>query len=87
MKTSDIFSSVYGREYSDCSFQGVTIYTNVALGLICVKNQVSLCGNDTVMGKSLFEKWFWDQSSAEVSHYYGYDGIFIAGDYCKYCKQ
>ena len=56
------------RESRDRSFQGGTIYNDAAPSLIWVENQVSLGSNDTVMGKSRFDQWLWDQTAAKVSH-------------------
>jgi hypothetical protein len=58
----------YGLESKDQHFQGGTIYNDAALGLIWVKNQVSLGENKMVMGKACFEHWFWDMAYAKVKH-------------------
>ena len=54
-------STVYGRDSSDQHFQGGTIYNDASLVMIWIENQVSLGINDTVMVKSWFKKWFWEQ--------------------------
>ena len=66
----------YGRESSNRSFQGGTIYNDAASSLVWVENQVSLGSNETVMDKSRFEKWRWDQDADEFSHCHGDNGIF-----------
>ena len=45
----------YGRESSDCCFQGIIIYNDVASSLIWVENQVCPGINVTVMVKSRLE--------------------------------
>ena len=37
------------------------------------------------MGKSRFEKWLWEHSTMEVSHYHGNNGILTADEYRKDC--
>jgi hypothetical protein len=49
--------------------------------LIWVKNQVSLGSNKTVMGKSRFDQWLWNEDVAEVSHYHSNNGIFTAAEF------
>ena len=66
----------YGREPSDCSFQGGTICNDASSILVWVENQVSLGSNNTVMGKSRFDKWLRDQAAAEVYYYDGDNSIF-----------
>ncbi len=46
----------YGREGPNSGYHGRTIYNNAALGLIWVKNQVSLGSSETLMGKERFEQ-------------------------------
>ena len=79
--------SGYVREAPDCRFQGGTIYNDAASGLIWVENQISLSANKTVMGKSQFEQWLWEQAAAEASHYHGYNGIFTTEEYHRDCEQ
>ncbi len=73
--------SGYGREAPDFHLQGGTIYNDAASGLIWVENQISLGANETVMGKSRFKQWLWDQAAAEVAHYHGDNKIFTAEEY------
>ena len=61
----------YGRESCAFRYQGGNIYKNATSSLIWVENKVSLGINETVISKSRFEKWLWDQVAAEVSHYHG----------------
>ena len=67
-KTPGRLHTGYGGESSDRLFQRGTIYNDAAPSLIWVENQVSLGSNDTVMGKSRFDQWLWDQTAAKVSH-------------------
>ena len=76
-------STVYGRDSSDQHFQGGTIYNDASLVMIWIENQVSLGINDTVMVKSWFKKWFWEQYATKVSHYHGNNEIFTADEYHK----
>jgi hypothetical protein len=77
----------YGRESTDCCFQGGAIYNDAASGLFWVENQVSHGANETVMGKSYFEQWLWDMAYMEVKHYHGDNGIFSAEEYRLECKE
>jgi hypothetical protein len=53
--------------------------------LIWVENQVSLSANETVMGKTHFVQWLYDQCVCEVKHYYGDNGIFSAEEFWHDC--
>jgi hypothetical protein len=77
----------YGCESKEWCFQGGTIYYDAASGLIWVENQVSLGANETVMGKTFFEQWLWNMAYAEVKHYHGNNGIFLAEEYRQECKN
>ena len=61
-KTPGRLPSGFGRERYQNRFHGGTIYNDAASGLIWVENQVSLGANETVLGKSWFEKWLWEQA-------------------------
>ena len=78
--------SGFGRERHQNRFHGGTIYNDAASGLIWVKNQVSLGANKTILGKSRFEQWLWEQAVAEVSHYHSDNGIFVSKAYRKDCE-
>ena len=67
----------YGHERRENRFHGGTIYNDAASGLIWVENQVSLGANETVLGKSRFEEWLWEQASADISHYHSDNGVFF----------
>ena len=86
-KTPGRLPTGYGRESKDRHFQGGTIYNDAASGLIWVENQVSLGANETVMGKTRFEQWLWDQCVSEVKHYHGDNGIFSAEEYRRDCDE
>jgi hypothetical protein len=77
----------YGRESQDHQLQGGTIFNDAASGLIWVENQVSLGANKTVMGKTRFEQWLYDQCVCEVKHYHGDNGIFIAEEIRCDCEE
>ena len=85
--TPDNLYTGYGRESSDIRFQGGTVYNDAASSLVWVLNQVSLGINETVMGKSRFEQWLWDQAAAEFSHYRVNNGIFNTTDYRHNCNK
>ena len=57
------FPTGYVRESSDRRFRGGTIYNDASSSFVWVENQVSLGSNDTVMRKSRFEQWLWDQAT------------------------
>jgi hypothetical protein len=76
-----------GRESKERRFQGGTIYTDAALGLIWVENQVSLGADETVMGKACFEQLLWDMAYAKVKHYHGNNGIFSVEEYRQECMD
>ncbi len=40
----------------------------------------------TVMGKSCFKQWHWDQCVSEVKHYHGDNSIFTAEEYYHDCE-
>ena len=80
-RTPGILPTIYGRESYDHHYQGGTIYNYAASSLIWVENKVYIGSNETVMFKSHFDQWLWDQDAAEVSHYHGDNGIFDAADY------
>jgi hypothetical protein len=86
-KTPGRLPTGYGQESQDCRFQGGTIYNDAASGLIWVENQVSLGANKTVMGRTRFEHWLWDQCVSEVKHYHGDNCIFSANEYCHDCDE
>ena len=67
----------YGHERLQNLFHGRTIYNDAASGLIWVDDQVSLGANETVLGKSRFEEWLWEQASAKISHYHSDNGVFV----------
>ena len=71
----------YGRERCKNNFHGGTIYNDAASGLIWVENHVSLGANETVLGKSRFGEWLWEQASAEISHYHSDNDVFVADEY------
>ncbi len=77
----------YGRESQDHRYQGGTIDNDAASGLIWVKNQVSQGANKTVMGKTCFEQWLFDQCVCEVKHYHGDNGIFSAEEFRHDCEE
>jgi hypothetical protein len=77
----------YGRELHDCRFKGGTIFNDAASELIWVDNQVSLCANETVMGKARFEQWLYDQCVCEDKHYHGDNGIFSAEEFWRDCEE
>ena len=77
----------YGRESRDRGFQGGIIYNDATYNLIWVEIQVSLGSNKTLMGKSWFEQWLWDQGATKVSHYHGNNDIFTAAEYQHSCNQ
>ena len=78
--------SGFGRERHNNRFHGGTIYNDAASGLIWVENPVSLAANETIVGKSQFEQWLWEQAVAEVSHYHSDNGIFVKYAYRKDCE-
>ena len=86
VKTPGRLPSGYGRERLGLCYHGGTIYNDAATGTIWVENQVSLGANETVVGKTRFEEWLWDQAAAQVTHYHSDNGIFVAGEYRKYCE-
>ena len=63
-------------------FNGGTIYSDAASGLIWVENQVSLGANETVMGKERFEQWRYEHAYVKVKHFHGDNGIFASEEYC-----
>ena len=63
-KTPGRLPSVFGRERHQNRFHGGTIYNDAASGLIWVENQISLGANETVLGKSWFDQWLWEQAVA-----------------------
>ena len=67
----------YGCKRRQNRFCGSSIYNDAASGLIWDENQVSLGANETVLGKSRFEEWLWEQASAEISHYHIDNGVFL----------
>ena len=71
----------YGRESRDRRYQGGTIYNDATSSLIWVENQVSLGSNETMMVKSPFDKWLWDQSADIFSHCHSDNGIFTDTEY------
>ena len=77
VRTPGILPTGYGRERHHNRFHGITIYNDAASGLIWVENQFSLGANETVLGKLRFEKWLWEQASAEISHYHSNNGVFF----------
>jgi hypothetical protein len=86
-KTPGRLPTGYGQESQDRRFQGGTIYSDAASGLIWVENQVSLGANETVMGKARFEQWLYDQCICEVKHYHGDNGIFSAEEFRRDCED
>ena len=40
-----------------------------------------MISNETVVGKSRFEQWLWEQAASEVPHYHGDNGIFTNAEY------
>ena len=58
-------------------FQGGTnIFNDAASVLKWVENSVSLGANETVMGKTSFKQWLYDQWVCKVKHYHDDNGIF-----------
>ena len=53
------YPAVYGRGFSDRSFQGDTSYNHAASFMIWIEKQVSLGSNNFVMGKLRFDQWLW----------------------------
>jgi hypothetical protein len=86
-KTPGRLPTGYGRESPDRRYQGGTIFNDAASGLIWVENQVSLGANETVMGKSRFKQWLFDQCVCEVKHYHGDNGIFSAKEFRQDCDE
>jgi len=86
VKTPGQLPSGYGRERRDLRYHGGTIYNDAATGTIWIENQVSLGANETVVGKTRFEKWLWDQAAAQVTHYHSDNGFFVADEYRKDCN-
>jgi hypothetical protein len=60
---------------------------NLKFCCIWVENQVSLCANETVMGKACFEQWLWDMAYAKVKRYHSDNGIFSAEEYHHECMD
>ena len=87
VRTPVILPYGYGRERRHNRFHGGTIYNDAVSGLIWVENQVSLGANETVLGKSLFEEWLWEQASAEISHYHSDNGVFLVNEYRNDCES
>ena len=87
VRTPGILPTGYGRERCHNRFHGGTIYNYAASGLIWVENQVSLGSNETVLGKSRFEEWLWEQASAEISHYHSDNGVFLDNEYRNHCEN
>ena len=69
-KTPGRLPSGFGQERHHNRFHGSTIYNDTASGLIWVENKVSFGSNETVLAKSLFEQWLWEQAVAEVSQHH-----------------
>ena len=86
-KTPSRLPNGYGRESSDHHFQGGVIYNDTTSSLVWVENKVSLGSNETVMCKSRFEQWLWDQAESEVSHYHGDNFIFNTTEYHHDCNK
>ena len=80
LRTHGRLPTGYGRERRQNSFHGGTIYNDAMSGLIWVENQVSLGDNESVLGKSRFEEWLWEQASAEISYYHNDNGVFMANE-------
>jgi len=55
--------------------------------LIYVNNQVSLGASETIVGKTRFEEWLWNEAFAEVKHYHSDNGIFHAEEYRRDCER
>ena len=85
-RTPGILTSGYGRECRQNRLHSGTIYNDAASGLISVENQVSIGANETVLVKSRFEEWMWEQASAEIYHYHSDNGVFVTNEYRKDCK-
>ena len=79
-KTPGRLPSGFGRDSRDWRFQD-GIFNDAVSSLIWIKNQVSLGSNNTIMGKSRFEQWLWDQAATKVSHYHGDNGIFNTAEF------
>jgi hypothetical protein len=77
----------YGQESQHRRYQGGTIYNDAASDLIWVEKQIFLGANETVMEKTPFEQWLWDQYVSNVKHYHGDNGISSAEEYCHDCIE
>ena len=77
----------YGGVSNDRRFQVGSIYNHTASSLVWIENKVSLGSNYTVIGKSRFEQWLWDQDGAEVSHYHSNNGIWNTAYYYHNCNE
>ena len=86
VRTPGILPSVYGHKRRQNIFHGGNIYNDSAFGLIWVENQVSFGANETVLGKSRFEEWLWEQESDEISHYHSGNDVFLVNEYRNYCE-
>ena len=86
-KTPGCLPTGYGSKSRDHRYQGGTIYNYTASCLIWVENKVSIGSNETVVGKSRFEQWLWDEAAAKVSHYHINNGIFTATYYLQDYKE
>ena len=69
--------SRYGHECRQNLFCRGTIYNDAMSVLIWVENQVSLGANETVMVKSRFEEWLWEQASSNIYHYHSDNGVLV----------
>jgi transposase InsO family protein len=77
--------SGYGREGSDQSLHGGTLFTDAASNYVYVECQSQMGAGDTVFAKTRFEQLCWDIAGANIKGYHSDNGVYTAKDFRDDC--
>ena len=77
--------SGYGREGSDQSLHGGTLFTDAASNYVYVECQSHMGAGDTVLAKTRFEQLCWDIAGVNIKGYHSDNGVYTAKDFRDDC--